>query len=80
MPRCVHWQQCSKGGFERADEWYEQQPVAAIENEKFKLLWDFTIQRHRVLRQGDQILCLWTRRTKQVKITDFAMLGDSRVR
>ena len=27
----VHWQLCSKGGFGRADRWYNQQPEAIIE-------------------------------------------------
>ena len=42
--RYVYWQLCSKGGFERADRWYNQQPEAIIENESYKLLGDFTIQ------------------------------------
>ena len=41
VARYVHGQLCDKGGFERADKWYEQQTEAVIENENFKLLWDF---------------------------------------
>ena len=31
----VHWQLCSKGGFGRADRWYNQQPEAIIGNENY---------------------------------------------
>ena len=44
VARYLHWQLCNKGGLERAEKWYEPQPEAVIENENFKLLWDFTIQ------------------------------------
>ena len=30
--------------FNRARLWYEHEPESVVENENFKLLWDFTIQ------------------------------------
>ena len=42
--RYVYWQFCEKLGFNRARLWYEHEPESVVENEKFKILWDFTIQ------------------------------------
>ena len=40
----VHWQFCEKLEFNRARLWYEHEPESVVENENFKILWDFTIQ------------------------------------
>ena len=42
--RYVHWQFCEKLRFNRARLWYEHEPKSVVENENFKILWDFTIQ------------------------------------
>ena len=42
--RYIHWQFREKLGFNRARLWYEHEPQSVIENENFKILWDFTIQ------------------------------------
>ena len=42
--RYVHWQFCEKLGFNSARLCYEHEPKSLAENEKFKILWDFTIQ------------------------------------
>ena len=80
VARYVHWQLCKEGGFERADKWYEQKPEAVIENENFKLLWDFTIQCDRVIEARRPDIVLVDKRSKEVKIIDIAVPGDSRVK
>ena len=42
--RYIHWLLAEKSGFDRAAKWYEQKPDGVLENEDFKLLWDFRIQ------------------------------------
>ena len=42
--RYVPWQFCEKLGFNRARLWYEFEPESVVENKKFKILWDFTIE------------------------------------
>ena len=42
--RYVHWQICERLGFIRARLWYEHEPERVVENQNFKILWDFTIQ------------------------------------
>ena len=80
VARYVHWQLCNKGNLERAEKWYEQQPEAVIENENFKLLWDFTIQCDRVIETRRSDIVLVDKKNKEVKIIDIAVPGDSRVK
>ena len=42
--RYVHWQFCEKLGFNSARLWYEHEQESVVENENFKILWDFIIQ------------------------------------
>ena len=39
----VHWGLCEATGFERAEHWWQHQPETALENESFKLLYDFNV-------------------------------------
>ena len=80
VARYVHWQLCNKGDLERAAKWYEQQPEAVIENENFKLLWDFTIQCDRVIEARRPDIVFVDKKNKEVKIIDIAVPGDSRVK
>ena len=80
VARYVHWQLCNKGGFERAKNWYEQQPEGVIENENFKLLWDFTIQCDRVIEARRPDIVWVDKKNKEVKIIDIAVPGDLRVK
>ena len=69
-----------EGGFERADKSYEQKPDAVIENENVTLLRDFTIQCDRVIEARRPDIVLVDKRSKEVKIIDIAVPGDSRVK
>ena len=40
----IHWQLCGKCGLERTNSWYERKPEGVVESEKFKIVWDFTVQ------------------------------------
>ena len=33
-----------KCNFEAGDKWYEHKPESVLENEDYKILWDFSIQ------------------------------------
>ena len=79
MARYVHWLLCNKGSLERAEKWHEQQPEALIENQNFKLLWDFIIQCDRFIETRRPDIVLVDKRNKEVKIIDIAVPGDSRL-
>ena len=40
----LHWSLCKQMNFERAENWWEHQPEPAMENEDYKLLYDFNIR------------------------------------
>ena len=42
--RVIYWELCKEHGVECSDKLYEHSPKSVEENEKVKLLWDFTIQ------------------------------------
>ena len=68
-----------KCNFEAGDKWYEHEPESLLENEEYKILWDFSIQTDHIkeARRPDLVVVDKTRRT--CKITDFAVPGDSRI-
>ena len=74
VERYVHWQFCEKLGFNRARLWYEQEPESVIENENFKILWDFTIQCDHVIeaREPDIVVA------DKVKKENNYRLGNTR--
>ena len=40
----IHWEICRKYGIEVNEKWYEHKSEIVMENDKFKILWDFTVQ------------------------------------
>ena len=40
----IHWEICRKYGIEVKEKCYEHKPEVVIENDKCKILWDFTGQ------------------------------------
>ena len=55
----IHWEMCDKFTFDHTTTWYMHNSESVLENETYKVLWDFEIQ------TDHQIL---TRRPDQVKI------------
>lgn len=45
----VHWMLCGTYKLERAEKWYKHNPLAVVENENVKLLWDYTMQHNDVI-------------------------------
>ena len=44
-----HWKVARKCYFEAGDKWYEHRPESVLENEDYKILWDFSIQTDHVI-------------------------------
>ena len=80
VARYIHWQLCEKGGFERACKWYEQKPEGVLENEGYKLLWDFTIQCDRMVEARRPDIVFVDKNKRETKILDVAVSGDGRVK
>ena len=49
LGKIVHWKLAKKCNFEAGDKWYEHEPESVLENEDYKILWDFSIQTDHVI-------------------------------
>ena len=64
----IHWELCKKLKFDHTNKWYMHNSESILENDIYKLLWDFEIQTdHLILaRQPDlttkkrELAGLWT--------------------
>ena len=70
---------CRKNGIKVKRKWYEHQPEAVQENERYKILWDFNIQTDYVIEARRPDMIVIYKETKFAKIIYFAIPYDSRV-
>ena len=80
VARYVHWQLCQNVGIESCDKWYEHKPECVMENNDYKIYWDFMIQCDRMIEARKPDVVLIAKRTKDVRIIDIAIPGDKRVK
>ena len=64
LGKILHWKLARKCNFEAGDKWYVHEPESVLENEDYKILWDFSIQ---------------TDHVTEVRRPDFTVPGDSRI-
>ena len=65
--------------FEVGDKWYEHEPESILENEDYKILWDFSIQTDHVIETWRPDMVVVDKKERSCKIIDFAVPGDSRI-
>ena len=65
--------------FESGDKWYEHEPESVLENEEYKILWDFSIQTDHVIEARRPDLVVVDKKYRSCEIIDFAVPGDSRI-
>ena len=80
VARYVHWQLCQNVGIESCDKWYEHKPECVMENNDYKIYWDFMIQCDRMIEARKPDVVLIAKRTKDARIIDIAIPGDKRVK
>ena len=68
-----------ESNFEAGDKWYEYEPESVLENEDYKILWDFSIQTDHVIEARRPDLVVVDKKERSCKIIDFAVPGDSRI-
>ena len=64
---------------EAGDKWYEHEPESVLENEDYKILWNFSIQSDHVIEAQRSDLVVVDKKERSCKIIDFADPGDSRI-
>ena len=79
LGKIVHWKLARKCNFEAGDKWYEHEPESVLENEDYKILWDFSIQTDHVIEAQRPDLVVVDKKERSCKIIDFAVPGDSRI-
>ena len=64
---------------EHTDKWYQHQPSPVVENKRYKLLWDFSIQTDRVIehRRPDIVIVDWEE--KECIVIDVAIPADQNI-
>jgi len=75
----LHWSLCKQLGFQRAEKWWEHRAEKALENDDFKLLWDYDIQVDREIRERRPDLVVVNKKLKEAWLVDVAVPGDARV-
>ena len=75
----LHWKLARKCNFEAGDKCYEHEPKSVLENEDYKILWDFSIQTDHVIEAQRPDLVVVDKKEIICKIIDFAVPGDSRI-
>ena len=79
LGKIVHWKLARKCNFEAGEKCYEHKPESVLENEDYKILWDFNIQTDRVIEARRPDLFIVDKEEKSCKIIDFAVAGGRRV-
>ena len=81
LGKIVHWKLARKCNFEAGDKWYEHEhePESVLENEDYKILWDFSIQTDHVIEARRPDLVVVDMKDRSCKIIDFAVPGDSSI-
>ena len=79
LGKIVHLKLTRKCSFEAGDKWYEHQPESLLENEDYKILWDFSIQTDHVIEARRPDLVVVDKKKRSCKIINFAVPGDSRI-
>ena len=78
----LHWQMCQKYGFPTAAKSYEHfvdKEMSVLENEKVKLLWDFSIQTEIKIDHNKPDIVLLDKKEKTCYVNDVACPFDTRV-
>ena len=81
VAKAFHWEVCKKNGLVRThvEKWYEHEPESVMENEKCKILWDFTIQTDRLIGARRPDIMILDKERRKCQLIDIACPGDNRV-
>ena len=61
------------------DQWYQHEPGSVIENDRCKILWDFTVQTDHIIQARRPDMIATDKETNKAQVIDFASSYDSRV-
>ena len=74
----IHWEICTKYGIEVTEKWYKHKPEVVMENDKCKILRDFTVQTNKIYGRRPDVIA--AQKDKNLcRIIHFARPYDVRV-
>ena len=79
LGKIVHWKLARNCNFEAGDKWCEHEPESVLENEDYKILWDFSVQTDHVKEAWRPDLVLVDKKERSYKIIYLAEPGASRI-
>jgi hypothetical protein len=79
MGKVIHWALARKWGFDVAEKYFEHTPVAVLENENCKILWDFSIRTDRTIKNQRPDLTLVNKNEERALLVDFSIPCDYRI-
>ena len=67
--KMVHWDLCKKLKFDHTNKYYMHNPETVLENETYKLFWDFQIQTDHLItaRRTDEVIVNKKKKKKKKK-------------
>ena len=80
VAQALHWELCRKNDLQHGKNWYEHNPQSVIENNKYKILWDFTIQTDNYITARRPDIVLVDKNNKTCQFIDVACPGDKKVK
>ena len=80
VARAVHWDLSEKYGFERSERRYDHVPDSVLENEDYKMLWDFSVRTDHEIEARRPDLLIIDKIEKNCQIIDVVIPEDGRVR
>ena len=79
LGKIVYRKLTRKCNFDAGDKCYEREPESVLENEDYKISWDFSVQTNLVIEPRRPDLVVADKKERICKIIDFAVPGDSRI-
>ena len=76
----VHWGLCANMGFERAEHWWQHQPETAMENESFKLLYDFNVMTDKKITARRPDIIIVDKKNRHTTIIDVSCPADRNIK
>ena len=75
----IHWSLCKQYGFQRSEHWWDHHAEKVLENDNFKVLWDFPIRTDKVIKEHRPDIVVIDKLSREGLLVDVAIPGDARV-
>ena len=82
VSKVFHWEMSKKFEHHHTNKWYMHNLASVQENDTYKLMWDFDIQKDHLIsaRRPDLIIINNNKKKRNCKIVDFAILAGHRLK